>query len=326
VRRREFIAVLGGAAVASPAMAFAQESMPLIGFLNIESAPAQRAQVSAFRQGLKEAGYIEGQNVAVGYLWAEGRADRLPALAAQLVGRPVRVIAAAGTPAAFAAKAATAVIPIIFETAGDPVALGLVASLNRPGGNVTGITQLSAELVAKRVGLLHDLIPTAKAVGYLVDPSDPKAHAQSREMQEAARVRGLQIHVLNASNDREIGAAFSELAGMRADALIVGTGTNFFTSRAERFAKLAALHRMPAIYEYREFVMAGGLMSYGPSLADSYRLTGVYTGRVLKGENPADLPVARAVKFELVLNLKTANELGIEISPNLLAQADEVIE
>lgn len=325
MRRRAFMAGMSVMA-AWPMSASAQDSMPLIGFLNIDSAPAQRAQVSAFRQGLTEAGYIEGQNVSVEYLWADGRADRLPALAAHLVERPVRVIAAAGTPAAFAAKAATTVIPIIFETAGDPVALGLVASLNRPGGNVTGITQLSAELVAKRVGLLHDLMPAAKAVGYLVDPADPKAHAQSREMQQAAGALGFKIHVVNASSDGEIETAFSELSGAQADALIVGTGTNFFTSRAERFAKLAALHKMPAIYQYREFAVAGGLMSYGPSLADSYRLTGVYAGRVLKGEKPADLPVSRAVKFELVINLKSANELGIEISPNLLAQADEVIE
>jgi ABC-type uncharacterized transport system substrate-binding protein len=326
MRRRVFVAAISSAAAAWPLSTFSQDATPLIGFLNIESAAAQRAHVSAFRQGLMEAGYIEGRNVAIEYLWADGRTDRLPALAAQLVERHVRVIAAAGTPAAFAAKAATTVIPIIFETAGDPVALGLVASLNRPGANITGVTQLSAELIAKRVGLLHDLLPAAKVVGYLVDPADPKARAQSQEMQEAARALKLDIRVLHATTDGEIDAAYAELARARADALIVGTGTNFFTSRAEHLAALAARHKMPAIYQYREFVAAGGLMSYGPSLNDSYRLAGIYTGRILKGEEPANLPVAQAVKFELVINLKAANTLGIEISPNLLAQADEVIE
>src|SRR5579864_4443953 len=242
MRRRDVVAAIGSAAAVWPLAAFGQDAMPLIGFLNIDSAAAQQAHVSAFRQGLMEAGYIEGRNVAIEYLWANGRADRLPALAAQLVERPVRVIAAAGTPAAFAAKAATTVIPIIFETAGDPVALGLVASLNRPGANVTGITQLSAELVAKRVGLLHDLIPAARTVGYLVDPADPKAQGQSQEIEEAARALKLEIHVSRATTESEIDSAFAELAGARVDALIVGTGTNFFISHTQHLAALAARH------------------------------------------------------------------------------------
>jgi putative ABC transport system substrate-binding protein len=279
----------------------------------------------AFRQGLSETGYIEDQNITIEYRWAEDHYDRLPGLAADLVRRKVTVIAAAGTPAALAAKAATAVIPIVFETAGDPGTLGLVASLNRPGGNVTGVTQLSSELVAKRLGLLHDLIPTAKIIGLLVNPKDPRAETQSRDMQEAAHALGLQIHILNASTEGEIDAAFAGLVQVQAGALIVGTGT-FFNARREQLVALAARHRVPAIYQYRHFVAVGGLISYGPSLTDSYRLAGIYTGRVLKGEKPADLPVARPTKFELVINLKTANALGLTIPPGVLAIADEVVE
>jgi putative ABC transport system substrate-binding protein len=235
------------------------------------------------------------------------------------------VIAAAGTPAALAAKAATTDIPVIFETAGDPVTLGLVASLNRPGRNVSGVTQLSSELIAKRLGLLHDLIPSANSIGLLVNPKDARIETQSRDVQEAAHALGLQIHIVKASSDGEIDTAFSDLVRLQAAALVVGTG-EFFNARAEQLAAAAARYRVPAIYQYRLFVPAGGLISYGSSLADAYRLAGVYTGRVLKGEKPADMPVARPTKFELVINLKTAHALGLSIPPGVLAIADEVIE
>jgi len=327
MRRREFVALLGGAAAAWPLTARAQQpALPVIGLINgaTRGEPALR-NMDAFRQGLSETGYIEDRNITIEYRWAEDHEDRLPGLAADLVRRNVTMIAAAGTPAALAAKAATAVIPIVFETAGDPVTLGLVASLNQPGRNVTGVTQLSSELVSKRLGLLHDLIPAAKIIGLLVNPKDPRVGTQSSDMQEAARALGLQIHILNASTEAEIDAAFAGLVQVRAGALIVGTGT-FFNVRREQLVALAARHKVPVIYQYRLFVAAGGLMSYGASLTDSYRLAGVYAGRVLKGEKPADLPVARPTKFELVINLKTANALGLTIAPGVLAIADEVIE
>jgi ABC-type uncharacterized transport system substrate-binding protein len=327
MRRREFVALLGGAAAAWPLTARAQQpAMPVIGLINgaTRSEPALR-NMDAFRQGLRETGYIEDRNITIEYRWAEDHEDRLPGLAADLVRRNVTMIAAAGTPAALAAKAATAVIPIVFETAGDPVTLGLVASLNQPGRNVTGVTQLSSELVPKRLGLLHDLIPAAKIIGLLVNQKDPRAETQSSDMQEGARALGLQIHILSASNEAEIDTAFASLVQLRAGALIVGTG-NFFTTRREQLAALAARHKVPVIYQYRLFVAAGGLMSYGASITDAYRLAGIYSGRVLKGEKPADLPVARPTKFELVINLKTANALGLKIPPGVLAIADEVIE
>jgi len=326
MRRREFIALAGGAA-AWPLVARAQQpALPMVGYMHggTRGEPALR-NTDAFRQGLRETGYIEHQNITIEYRWAEDHYDRLPGLAADLVRLKVTVIAAAGTPAALAAKAATAVIPIVFETAGDPVTLGLVASLNQPGRNVTGVTQLNSELVPKRLGLLHDLIPTAKIIGLLVNQKDPRAETQSSDMQEAARALGLQIHILNASTEAEIDTAFASLVQLRAGALIVGTG-NFFTTRREQLAALAARHRVPAIYQYGHFVAAGGLMSYGASLTEAYRLAGIYTGRILKGDKPADLPVARPTKFELVINLKTASALGLTIPPGVLAIADEVIE
>ena len=254
-----------------------------------------------------------------------GRDDRLPRLAADLVRRPVSVIAATTTPAALAAIRATATIPIVFETGGDPVKLGLVASLNRPGGNVTGVTQLSSELVSKRLGLLHDLIPTATLIGLLVNPTDPRTETQTRDMQEAAHALGLQIHVLNASTEGEIDSAFAILSQLRVGALLVGT-SNLFTRRREQLAALAARQGVPAIYQYREYAAAGGLISYGTSITDAYRQAGIYTCRVLKGEKPADMPVMRPTKFELVINLKTAKTLGLSIPSGVLAIADEVIE
>jgi ABC-type uncharacterized transport system substrate-binding protein len=274
---------------------------------------------------LSEIGYVDRQNVTIEYRWAEGHYDRLPGLAADLVRRQVVVVAATGTPAALAAKAATATIPIVFETAGDPIRLGLVTSLNRPGRNITGVTQLSSELLSKRLGLLHDVLPTASVIGLLVNPSDPRAESQASDMQEAARALGLQIHVLNASSEGEINTAFANLVQLRAGALFVGP-SDLFRSRREQFVTLAARQGMPAIYQYREYVAAGGLMSYGASLTDAYRQAGVYTGRILKGAKPADLPILQPTKFELMINLKTAKALGITVPPGVLAIADEVIE
>ena len=326
MKRREFIALIGGAVAAWPLAARAQQpAMPVIGFMNGGAPEANASIAAAFRQGVSETGHIEGQNVTIEYRWAEGHYDRLPGLVADLVRRQVTVIAATSTPAALAAKAATATIPIVFETAGDPIKLGLVASLNRPGGNITGVTQLSSELVSKRLGLLHDVIPTATIIGLLVNPTDPRAETQTSDMQEAAHTLGLQIRVLNASTEGEIDRAFASLRQLRADALLVGT-SELFRSKAEQTVALAARERVPAIYQYREYAAAGGLISYGTSLTDAYRLAGTYTGRVLKGEKPADLPVMRPTKFELVINLKTANALGLTIPPGVFAIADEVIE
>jgi len=326
MQRREFITLIGGAAAALPFTARAQQSaMPVIGFMSVGWPKDNEDLQAAFRQGVSETGYIEGQNVAIEYRWAESHDDRLPGLVADLVHRRVSVIAATTTQAALAAKGATATIPIVFETAGDPIKLGLVASLNRPGGNITGVTQLSSELVSKRLGLLHDLIPTATIIGLLVNPTDPRAESQTREMEEAAHALGLQIHVLNASTEGELNTAFAMLPQLRVGALLVGTG-GLFSGRPERLAALAARQGMPAIYQYREFAAAGGLISYGTSHTDAYRQAGNYAGRILKGEKPADLPVLRPTKFELVINLKTAKTLGLNIPSGVLAIADEVIE
>jgi len=325
MRRREFIGLIGGLAARPMAARAQQPAMPVIGYLSSRSPSVAAALVLAFRKGLGEAGYVEGQNVTIEYHWAEGHHDRLSAIAADLVRRRVSLIAATDTPAALAAKGATATIPIVFETAGDPVKLGLVASLNRPGGNITGSSQLSSELVSKRLGLLHDLIPSASTVGFLVNPVDPRTESLTAEMQEAGRMLGLQLHVMNASTEAEMDAAVASLSGLRLGALVVGTG-DLFSRNSERLAASIARQEVPAIYQYREYAAAGGLISYGASLTDSYHQVGVYSGRVLKGEKPADLPVMRATRFELVINLKTAKALGLTVPPSLLVAADEVIE
>jgi ABC-type uncharacterized transport system substrate-binding protein len=326
MRRREVIALLGSSAVAWPFGAPAQQpAAPVVGFVNASASTESARFAGPFRQGLADTGYIEGQNVAIEYRWADSHYERLPDMIADLVRRRVAVLAATSTPAALAAKAATTDIPIVFETAGDPITLGLVDSLSRPTGNVTGVTQLSSELVSKRVGLLHDLIPTAKIIASLINQSDPRAESQSREMHEAARAVGVQLHVLNASNEAEIDRAFTKLLQLRADALLVGTG-ELFNKRQAQLVALAARQAVPAFYQYREFPIAGGLISYGASLTDSYRQAGVYTGRILKGEKPADVPVWQPTKFELIINLKTAKALGLTIPPGVLAIADEVIE
>jgi putative tryptophan/tyrosine transport system substrate-binding protein len=331
MKRREFITLLGGtAAVASvswPLAARAQGAMPVIGFLNAASAQSYAPNLAAFLKGLGEAGYVDGRNVTIEYRWAEGQNERLPALAADLVQRQVAVIAATSTPAALAAKAATTTVPIVFETAADPVQLGLVASLNRPGGNVTGVTQTNVEIAPKRLELLHELLPAARIMAFLVDPSDPAvAEATASGMRAAARTLGLELHVLNASTESDFEAVFAKISQLRASGLVISAGTAIFASRSGQLAALAAQHALPSVGSNRAFTTAGGLISYGADIVDAYRLTGGYVGRILKGEKAMDLPVQQATKIELRINLKAAKALGITVPLTLLGRADEVIE
>jgi putative tryptophan/tyrosine transport system substrate-binding protein len=327
MRRREFITLLGGAAAWPVAARAQQPSIPVVGFLDPRSPDGMTERLRAFRQGLKETAYVEGENVTIEYRWAENQIDRLPALATELVQRQVAAIATpGGPPSALAAKAATTTIPIVFATAEDPVRLGLVASLARPGGNLTGINFLNAELTAKQLEFLRELVPGATRVAVLVNPTTPTTTETTlRNVTAAARAIGLQIQVLNASTSREINAAFATFVRERPDALFVGLDP-FFNSRRVQMAQLATLHKVPAAYASRDIAEAGGLMSYGANITDAYRQVGVYTGRILKGAKPADLPVVQSSKFELVINAETARMLGLTVPPTLLALADEVIE
>ena len=325
MKRRDFITLLGGAIVALPSAARAQQpTMPVIGFLNSRAPGENPAILAAFLRGLKEAGYVEGQNVTVEYRWADGQYDRLPGLAADLVGRQVAVIISNG-PSARIAKAATSTIPIVFAVGFDPVTFGLVTSLNRPDGNLTGVSILDVEIGPKRLELLHELIPNEAVMALLVNPTTPAAETIVRAVQAAARDHGLKLHVLHATTDRDFDAVFATVAQLRAGALVIG-GDPFFTSRSQQLGELTVTHKVPAIYEFREFAAAGGLISYGTSLGDAYRQVGLYTGRILKGEKVSDLPVQQATKVEMVLNLKTAKALGLNIPNTLIGRADEVIE
>jgi len=325
MRRREFIAGLGSAA-AWPVVARAQQAaVPVIGFIHPETPDLAEYLVRAFRQGLNETGYVEGRNVAIDYRWAQSQNDRLPALTADLVRRRATVIVTSSTLGVSAAKAATTTIPVAFYTGGDPVALGFVASLSRPGGNLTGVTGLNGELGPKRLELLHELLPAVSTIPVLVDRNGRSAGALPSEIQEAARTLGVQLQVLHASTERDFDSVFATLSQLRAGALLISASL-FFNVRGKQLGTLTVRHAVPAIYQFREFAAAGGLMSYGSSITDSYRQVGIYTGRILKGEKPADLPVQQSTKVELIINMKTAKALGITFPLTLLGRADEVIE
>jgi putative ABC transport system substrate-binding protein len=327
MRRREFITLVGGAAAAWPLAARAQQpAVPVIGFLNSASLQAWKNYVAGFRTGLKETGYVEGQNVAIEFRWAEGHYDRLPGMAADLVRRKVAVlVSTGGEPSVLAAKAATTTIPIVFTSGVDPIRGGFVNSLSRPGGNITGVNLFLSAIESKRLGLLRALVPGVKLIAVLLNPNRQDYANQRRDVEEAARVIGQQIHLLSASNESEIDAAFTTATQLRPGAMLVGADP-FLNSQRNQIIALAARHAIPAMYEQREHALAGGLMSYGTNLSEGYRQAGIYAGRILKGEKPGDLPVVQLTKFEFVINLKTAKALGIEVPPNLSAEADEIIE
>jgi putative ABC transport system substrate-binding protein len=327
VRRRDFFKVIAGSAAAWPIAGRAQQqAIPVIGFVNAASAKNYTQQSAAFLKGLSETGYVDGQNLAIEYRWAEGQNDRLPAMVADLVRRQVAVIAATTTPAALAAKAANTTIPIVFETGADPIKIGLVTNLSRPGGHITGVSQTSVEMAPKRMQLLHELIPTASVMALLVNPADDALAAiYTREVQAAARTLGLELHIFNASTERDLYGVFEKLIQLRVGGLVISGGA-FLRSRNDTLAALALHHAVPAIFADREFAVAGGLLSYGAAIADAYRLVGNYTGRILKGDKPADLPVQEATKVELYINLKTAKTLAITVPNTLIGRADEVIE
>jgi putative ABC transport system substrate-binding protein len=325
MQRRTFLGLLGGAVVA-PFAAHAQQAKPVIGFLHSADAKSFAPMLAAFHQGLNEGGFADGRNLTIEYRWAEGRADRLPAMAAELVSRKVSVITAVGGNASnLAAKAATGTIPIVFNSGSDPIKLGMVTSLSRPSGNITGITFFAADLVAKQIDVLHQLIPGMKVVALLINPNSPEAARQPADAQGATGKLGIELQILNASTDAEIDRAFTSLPQIRADALLVAAEP-FFGSRSEKLVGLAARHKIPAMYYRREFVAGGGLVSYGTNVTDAYRQVGLYVTKVLKGAKPADLPVVQSAKFDFTINLKTAKTLGLEFHPQLLATADEVIE
>ena len=326
IRRRDFVILLGcGTVAAWPVAVRAQQTMPLVGFLRSTPAAGFAFIVDAFRQGLNDAGFVEGKNVAIEYHWADNQQDRLPRLAADLVRRQVAAIVGAGTDAAQASKAATATTPIIFVIGADPVRVGLVASLNRPGGNITGVVFPLVPLVAKLLGMLHELVPKASMIAVLRDPNGPDVESEARDLEEAARAIGHQILMVNAANEREVHAAFAKVVQAGAGGLLIGTSP-FFLSQRRQLVALAARHALPTMYNQREYAEVGGLISYGPSQSDAYRRAGAYVGRILKGEKPGDLPVELAAKFELIINLATAKAFGVEIPPTLLSLADEVIE
>lgn len=325
MRRRDLLPLLGGVLALYPAVAPTQEKIAVVGYINAAAGADSAELVRAFQQGLGEAGFVEGANVITEYRWAEGHYDRLPALAAEMVHRQVTVIAATSTPVALAAKSATESVPIVFTVGSDPVKIGLVASLSRPGGNITGLTRYNVELGPKRLELLHELVPSAGRIGMLVNPGNPNTESLWDTMQSEARILGVEIHIVKSSNDDELDEAFNSLGALRLGALAIGNDP-FFNSRSERLAELTRRHSVPAVYQYRRFVEAGGLISYGASNLDSHRQLGAYVGRILAGAKPADLPVERSTKLDLLINLKTAKALGITVPESILIRADEAIE